>query len=97
MIGRNLFALDFPGVRFATEIPVGLKSDIVLISSALQYLADWKRDLHAILHTKPDYLVLSRLPVREGETIAVRQRINLGSPQKFKGHVWHWIFGPEVD
>lgn len=86
----------FPDIgSFTTQIPPGFKADILLMSSALQYLADWRRDLGKALDCDPEHIVLSRLPVRDGPTIAVRQRINLNG--KFEGHVWHWIFGRDVD
>lgn len=86
----------FPDIgSFTTQIPPGFKADILLMSSALQYLANWRSDLGKALDCDPEHVVLSRLPVRDGATIAVRQRINLNG--KFQGHVWHWIFGGDLD
>ena len=86
----------FPDIgQFTTTIPKDFKTDILLMSSALQYLANWQRGLANALDCSPQHVVLSRLPVRDGPTIAVRQRINLN--EQFEGHVWHWIFGSDLD
>lgn len=91
-IGRALFAGD-ARATFTTTIPDG-EFDILAMCGALQYIQDWRGVLQTILGRGPSWFYLSRIPVREGDTIAPRQPLHLPA---FIGDAWHWVFGPELE
>jgi putative methyltransferase (TIGR04325 family) len=95
-VGRELFA-DDPRVAFSTTMPRD-PIDIALMSSALQYIEHWQGAVESLIALKPAYIYLSRLTLRSGPTIAVRQCVHLGTPPQVAGKAWSWLFNPgELD
>jgi putative methyltransferase (TIGR04325 family) len=92
--GRLMFADDHR-VSFTETLPNdGETFDIVMFSSALQYIDSWRHVLAALANRVAENgtLVINRIPVFSNETVALRQNLSLGQPQAFIGSVWHWVF-----
>ncbi|WP_396101147.1 methyltransferase domain-containing protein [Cyanobium sp. Cruz CV13-4-11] len=92
--GRLIFADDHR-ISFAETLPNdGETYDIVMFSSALQYIDGWRQALAELANRVAENgtLVINRIPVSSNETIALRQNLSLGHPQAFIGSVWHWVF-----
>lgn len=91
--GRALFS-QAGNLGFFTEIPSG-PYDIILSSSTLQYVPEWKGVLGALAATGAAHMVLTRLPTTEGPSFVAQQNLTMtGGPHKgrFIGSILHAFF-----
>lgn len=71
--GARLFAAD-SAIRFLPDVPAELGSvDVVFISTALQYIDDWKTTLARLAGLGPRYFLLSRLSAGDVQTYVAAQ------------------------
>lgn len=86
-MGRALYR-NAPEVRFLETLPADIRPDIVLMSSALQYIHDWRGTLATLAGLRPRHIYISRLPIHSRGTVAVRQCNALAESE----WPWHWLF-----
>lgn len=84
-VGQQLFASD-PSVHFVSQIPASAGPvDIVVISTALQYIEDWQAPLRELANLRPRFFLLARLSAGDIPTFITAQ-INHGdnpTPYRF--------------
>ncbi len=83
-----------PGCTFATVVP-RRRYDIVLASSVLQYIEDWRGTLQMLASRQADHICLTRLSTTRIGTFAALQDVRFASGPHAgvsAGQVAHWFF-----
>ena len=73
--------------------------DVVLASSTLQYIHEWRGALASLARVGAHWIVLPRLPVTTGRTFAAIQDVKFNSGPhigKSAGRVRHWFFNRDA-
>lgn len=82
------------GCTFATAVPTG-RYDIVLASSVLQYIEDWRGTLRMLASREAAHICLTRLSTTRIGTFAALQDVRFASGPHAgvsAGRVAHWFF-----